>query len=89
MSVGGRGWLLLLLGAVLAVAACSGRERKETPEYFNARVLPSLQVPPDLDAPYRAEAMRLPEEAFTLSISPDTDVESLAKPPHIIEENRP
>ncbi len=83
--MGVREWLLFLAMAILA--GCSGSGKKEIPEYFNAQVHPPLQVPADLDRPYRAEEMLLPEEAFRMRFSPDTDVEALARPPRVIEGN--
>ncbi len=76
--------LLLLLFALLI--GCSTSKEKEIPAYFSARILPALKVPPDLDKPYRAQAMQLPEAAFNLVLPVDTDAEELLKPPRVIDD---
>jgi len=72
---------------MILMAGCSSSSEKEIPDYFDARLVPALQLPADLDRPYRAQEMQLPEEAFRLQFSPDTDVEALARPPRLIGGN--
>ncbi len=83
----GRWRFSLVTAALMLVAGCSSSGEKEIPDYFNARVVPPLQLPADLDSPYRAQEMQLPEEAFRMQFSPDTDVEALARPPRLISGN--
>jgi len=54
---GTRGCRITLALIVAGVAAgCSSSGEKEIPDYFSARIVPALQVPADLDAPYRSAA---------------------------------
>ncbi len=79
---------VLLLSVIFAVVAgCSGSKEKEIPAYFSATTIPALKVPADLDEPYRSQGMQLPEAAFQLQFSADTDVEELLKPPRIIDDS--
>ena len=72
--------------AFLVILGCSANKEKETPAYFSARTTPPLKVPPDLDEPYRAQSMQLPEAAFQQHPT-DIDVEKLLKPPRIIDDS--
>lgn len=72
--------------AFLVILGCSANKEKETPAYFSARTTPPLKVPPDLDEPYRAQSMQLPEAAFQQHPT-DTDVEKLLKPPRIVDDS--
>ena len=72
--------------AFIVIMGCSANKEKETPAYFGAQIIPPLKVPPDLDEPYRAQSMQLPEAAFR-QLPTDTDVEKLLKPPRIIDDS--
>ncbi len=77
-------FLFLLLAVV---SGCSGSKEKEIPDYFSAKTIPALKVPSDLDEPFRAQGMQLPEAAFQLQLPAATDVEELLKPPRIIDDS--
>ncbi len=79
--------VFVLVIVVTLLVGCAGGDKKDIPEYFKAQILPPLQVPADLDEPYRTEEMRLPQDAFRIQPAPQVDVEALARPPHIIDEN--
>ncbi len=68
------------------VSGCSGSKEKEIPAYFSAQTIPALKVPADLDKPYRAQEMQLPEDASRVQLPAGMDVEELLKPPRIVDD---
>jgi uncharacterized lipoprotein len=83
--------VLLILPALL-LTACS--TAKEIPEYTGSRLLPPLDVPPDLDSPVFNERMRIPDATVAGETKSGVDMpgtiapgaRSIEEPPVFLEE---
>jgi hypothetical protein len=52
---------LVMLGVMMAVTGCKSLSCNAPPEYGNADSIPSLKIPPGLDAPDTRGGLKVPE----------------------------
>jgi hypothetical protein len=81
--------IFFILSIMVIPVACG--TAKKIPEYKSSRLLPPLEIPPDLDKPVYNERMKIPEPPVTDKgssggdASPDTH--SIEEPPVFLEES--